>query len=65
MPARTGSSRISAPWQRSGVTTRDGHPDPIRPVVPHQAMRAMNFGPLATVLAGGVRDDFELPDYGI
>ena len=31
----------------------------------NQAMRAMNFGPLATVLAGGVRDDFELPDYGI
>jgi 2-polyprenyl-6-methoxyphenol hydroxylase-like FAD-dependent oxidoreductase len=31
----------------------------------NQAMRAMNFGPLAAVLAGGVRDDFELPDYGI
>ena len=29
------------------------------------AMRTMNFGPLATLLAGGVRDDFELPDYGI
>ena len=29
------------------------------------AMRAMNFGPLATLLAGGVRDDFELPDYGL
>jgi hypothetical protein len=28
-------------------------------------MRAMNFGPLATLLAGGVRDDFELPDYGL
>lgn len=29
------------------------------------AMRTMNFGPLATVLAGGVRDNFELPEYGI
>jgi 2-polyprenyl-6-methoxyphenol hydroxylase-like FAD-dependent oxidoreductase len=29
------------------------------------AMRTMNLGPLATVLAGGVRDDFELPEYGI
>jgi 2-polyprenyl-6-methoxyphenol hydroxylase-like FAD-dependent oxidoreductase len=29
------------------------------------AMRTMNFGPLATMLAGSVRDDFELPDYGI
>ena len=28
-------------------------------------MRAMNFRPLATLLAGGVRDDFELPDYGL
>ncbi|AGL26054.1 hypothetical protein J113_04135 [Mycobacterium tuberculosis CAS/NITR204] len=23
----------------------------------------MNFGPLATLFAGSVRDDFELPDY--
>lgn len=29
------------------------------------AMRAMNFGPLAALLAGSVHDDFELPDYGI
>lgn len=29
------------------------------------AMRTMNFGPLATLLAGGIRDDFELPDYAI
>ncbi len=29
------------------------------------AMRMMNFGPLATLFAGSVRDDFELPDYGI
>ncbi|MGO9928752.1 MAG: FAD-binding domain [Mycobacterium sp.] len=29
------------------------------------AMRTMNFGPLATLFAGSVRDDFELPDYGI
>lgn len=29
------------------------------------AMRAMNFGPLTTLFAGSVRDDFELPDYGI
>lgn len=28
------------------------------------AMRTMNFGPLATLFAGSVRDDFELPDYG-
>jgi 2-polyprenyl-6-methoxyphenol hydroxylase-like FAD-dependent oxidoreductase len=29
------------------------------------AMRTMNFGPLATLFAGSVRDDFELPDYGL
>jgi 2-polyprenyl-6-methoxyphenol hydroxylase-like FAD-dependent oxidoreductase len=29
------------------------------------ALRAMNFSPLATLFAGSVRDDFELPDYGI
>lgn len=29
------------------------------------AMRTMNFAPLATLFAGSVRDDFELPDYGI
>ena len=29
------------------------------------AMRTMNFGPLATLFAGSVRDDFELPEYGI
>lgn len=29
------------------------------------AMRAMNFGPLATLFAGSVRDEFELPDYGV
>ncbi len=29
------------------------------------AMRTMNFGPLATLFAGGIRDDFDLPDYGI
>ncbi|VBA34630.1 6-hydroxynicotinate 3-monooxygenase [Mycobacterium attenuatum] len=29
------------------------------------AMRAVNFRPLGTLLAGSVRDDFELPDYGI
>jgi 2-polyprenyl-6-methoxyphenol hydroxylase-like FAD-dependent oxidoreductase len=29
------------------------------------AMRAMNFRPMATLFAGSVRDDFELPDYGI
>lgn len=29
------------------------------------AMRAMNFGPLANLLAGSVRDDLELPEYGI
>ncbi|BBX98286.1 FAD-binding domain [Mycobacterium lacus] len=29
------------------------------------AMRTMNLGPLATLLAGSVRDDFDLPDYGI
>ncbi len=29
------------------------------------AMRTMNFGPLATLFAGGVRDDFELPEYDI
>ena len=29
------------------------------------AMRTMNFGPLAKMFAGGVRDDFDLPDYGI
>ncbi|OBF92084.1 hypothetical protein A5791_14540 [Mycobacterium sp. 852002-51163_SCH5372311] len=29
------------------------------------AMRAMNFGPLATLFAGSVRDDFELPDYDL
>lgn len=31
----------------------------------NMAMRTMNFGPLATLFAGGVRDDFDLPDYGI
>ncbi|WP_179472974.1 FAD-binding domain [Mycolicibacterium vinylchloridicum] len=29
------------------------------------AMRAMNFGPLLKMFAGDIRDDFELPDYGI
>jgi 2-polyprenyl-6-methoxyphenol hydroxylase-like FAD-dependent oxidoreductase len=29
------------------------------------AMRMANFGPLATLFAGGVRDDFTLPDYAI
>ncbi|MCV7394534.1 FAD-binding domain [Mycobacterium paraseoulense] len=29
------------------------------------ALRTMNFAPLATLFAGGVRDDFDLPDYGI
>ena len=29
------------------------------------ALRTMNFAPLATLFAGSVRDDFELPDYGI
>ncbi|UXA07892.1 FAD-binding domain [Mycobacterium sp. SMC-2] len=29
------------------------------------ALRTMNFGALATLFAGSVRDDFELPDYGI
>jgi 2-polyprenyl-6-methoxyphenol hydroxylase-like FAD-dependent oxidoreductase len=29
------------------------------------AMRTMNFGPLATLLAGSVRDNFELPEYGM
>ncbi|MCV7195937.1 FAD-binding domain [Mycobacterium angelicum] len=27
------------------------------------AMRAMNFRPLASLLSGGIRDDFDLPDY--
>ncbi|OBF71901.1 hypothetical protein A5750_19330 [Mycobacterium sp. 852002-51613_SCH5001154] len=31
----------------------------------NMALHTMNFAPLATVFAGGVRDDFELPDYGI
>lgn len=29
------------------------------------AMRAANFAPLATLFTGSMRDDFELPDYGI
>lgn len=29
------------------------------------ALRMANFGPLATLFAGSVRDDFTLPDYGI
>ncbi|OBA83454.1 hypothetical protein A9W99_07940 [Mycobacterium sp. 1164966.3] len=29
------------------------------------AMRTMNFAPLATLFAGSVRDDFELPDYNL
>ena len=29
------------------------------------AMRTVNFGPLATLFAGGVRDDFDLPEYDI
>ncbi|WCS19160.1 FAD-binding domain [Mycobacterium marinum] len=29
------------------------------------AMRTMNIGPLATLFAGSVRDDFELPDYDL
>jgi 2-polyprenyl-6-methoxyphenol hydroxylase-like FAD-dependent oxidoreductase len=28
-------------------------------------MRTMNFSPLATLFAGSVRDDFQLPEYGI
>ncbi len=32
----------------------------------NQAMRAMNIGPLVQVFAGrGLRDDFQLPDYGL
>ena len=31
----------------------------------NMAMRTMNFGPLATLFAGSVRDDFALPEYGI
>lgn len=32
----------------------------------NQAMRAMNIGPVVQVFAGrGLRDDFELPDYGL
>ena len=31
----------------------------------HVAMRMANFGPLSTLLARGVRDDFTLPEYGI
>ncbi|OBF09685.1 FAD-binding domain [Mycobacterium sp. 852002-10029_SCH5224772] len=33
--------------------------------VRNMAIRTMNFAPMATLLAGDVRDDFELPDYGI
>lgn len=29
------------------------------------ALRAMNFGPVLKLVAGDVRDDFDLPDYGI
>lgn len=29
------------------------------------AMRTMNFSPLATLFAGNVRDDIELPEYGM
>jgi 2-polyprenyl-6-methoxyphenol hydroxylase-like FAD-dependent oxidoreductase len=29
------------------------------------AMRTMNIGRLATLFTGSLRDDFELPDYGI
>jgi hypothetical protein len=29
------------------------------------AMRMANFGPLSTLLADGVRDDFTLPEYDI
>jgi len=29
------------------------------------ALRMANFGPLATLFAGSVRDDFRLPDYDI
>jgi 2-polyprenyl-6-methoxyphenol hydroxylase-like FAD-dependent oxidoreductase len=29
------------------------------------AVRAMNFGPLLKLFARDIRDDFELPDYGI
>src|SRR6185312_2255369 len=31
----------------------------------HVAMRAMNFPPVATLLGGSVRDEFDLPDYAI
>lgn len=31
----------------------------------NMAMRAMNFAPLTALFAGEVRDDFDLPDYGI
>ena len=31
----------------------------------NMAMRTMNFGPLAKLFGGGVRDDFELPEYQI
>jgi len=29
------------------------------------ALRTMNFSPVATLFAPSVRDDFELPDYGM
>jgi len=29
------------------------------------AMQTLNFGPLAALFAGGVRDNIDLPDYGI
>ncbi|WP_421842206.1 FAD-binding domain [Mycobacterium sp.] len=31
----------------------------------NMAMRTLNFGPLASLFSGSVRDDFELPDYQI
>ncbi|MGH8041318.1 MAG: hypothetical protein ACREPN_04665 [Rudaea sp.] len=32
----------------------------------NQAIRAMNFGPLVKLFAGrSMRDDFEIPDYGM
>lgn len=40
-----------APRTRFGLWFRDA------------AMRKMNFGPLAKLFAGNVRDDIELPDY--
>jgi hypothetical protein len=51
---------------RAGITSSTAWSPPANMVTPVLTnRRTMNFGPLATLFAGSVRDDFALPEYGI